>query len=175
MIRLPVVDGLELDAERRAALRPGAPAYGADRERHRLPRFFYEVASLRQAQETQLAEHFTLNEFLNVDVREARILRTWPRYVPFAVVVLAAHLELFRLKAGGPIHLATNGGFRTAGATIHAWGAAANVFQIGAERLEDPKTIGRYHALAEAALPGAVVVAEFDHLHINLGYVVVER
>lgn len=170
MIGLPLVDGLELDAERRAALRPGGIALG-----RRLPRWFYEVASQRQAQDTQVAEHFTLNEFMQVDVREARALRAWPRYVPCAVTLLAAHLELFRLKAGLSVHLAANGGFRTHGGTVHAWGAAANIFQIGGERLEDPKTIAKYLALAQAVLPGARVAGEFDHLHINLGHVVVER
>lgn len=170
MIGLPLVDGLELDTERRAALRPGGYANG-----RRLPRWFYEVASQRQAQEIQLAEHFTLGEFMQVDVREARVLRSWPRYVPCAVAALAAHLEIFRLKAGASVHLAANGGFRSFGGTVHAWGAAANIFQVGVERLEDPKTIEKYRALAQGLLPGAEVVGEFDHLHINLGYVVVER
>src|SRR5205814_744347 len=74
---LRIVDGLELDYALRAALRPGELAGG-----RRLPRWFFEVDSFRRARETNLAEHFTLNEFVNVDVREAPVLLQWPRYVP---------------------------------------------------------------------------------------------
>ena len=175
MIELPVVDGLDLDAERRAALKPGGVVIGSDGVRRRLPRYFYEIESARRARATALAEHFTLNEFVNVDVREARALLAWPRYVPCGVTLLAAHLEVFRLKAGGTVHLAANGGYRSPAHRrahgAHCWATAADIFMIGGERLEEPVAVARWAALAASVLPGAHVRAEFDHLHVDLGCV----
>lgn len=182
---LRIVDGLDLEPGTRAALRPGALVSDAHGRRRRLPRYFYVVDSPRRAQETIVAEHFTMNELVNVDVREARVLLEWPRYVPCAVTLLAAHLELLRMKVGAPVHLAANGGYRSPVhqrapfATPHSWGTAADIFMIGTERLDDRERIERYAALASAILPGARVSAygrrageSDDHLHLDLGYVV---
>lgn len=181
-----IVDGFDLDPRLRRCLRPGELIEDREGRLHRLPRYFYEVESDRKARATSLTAHFTMNEFLAVDVREAPELREWPRYVPLAVGMLAAHLELFRLAVGAPIHLAANGGYRSpthslaATATAHSWGAAADVFQIGNELLDTRARLERYGTLAIDTLPG-VWVSPYgpgrgqadDHLHLELGYVVV--
>ena len=179
MSGLAVVDGLELGAALRRVLKPGELVADARGVLRRLPRYFYRVESARRAAQVRLAEHFTVAEFLNADVREARELWDWPRYVPCAVSVLAAHLELFRARAGASVHVAANGGYRSPGhafsspATPHAWAAAADVFQIGAERVDDHERIARFGKLAEEVLPGIHVGQADDHLHLELGYVVV--
>ncbi|HSL72353.1 MAG TPA: hypothetical protein VK864_19045, partial [Longimicrobiales bacterium] len=110
---LPVVDALELDPGRRQLLRPNEVIDDAGGRARRLPRFFYEVESWQAAMNLQVTEHFTLHEFLGVDVREAQSLRIFPRYVPCAVSVLAAHLELLRKEVGTLVHVAANGGYRS--------------------------------------------------------------
>jgi hypothetical protein len=176
-----IVDGLDLDDELRALLRPGRFMADEDGRLRRLPRFFYLVESFKRARQTELTAHFTLNEFLNVDVREAAPLREWPRYVPCAVTVLAAHLELFRLAVGVPVHLAANGGYRSpaharAGqASTHCWAAAADVFQVGTELLDERLRIEKFARIAAEVAPSVWVkpYAEGDdHLHLELGHVV---
>jgi hypothetical protein len=183
---LRVVDGRTLSREYRDLLEPGDWLHGHDGASHRLPRFFYEVDSWPLALSTPLTPHFGLWEFLDVDVREAGPLRQFPRYVPCAVVLLAAVLEMFRLEAGAPVRISANGGYRspsharTRGASPHAWGTAADVYCVGSDLLDSPDRIERYAAAARRGLPFATVrpygseaAATDDHLHIDIGYVTV--
>lgn len=180
---LPRVDARELDEERRAALRPGERLRDADGCVRVLPVWFYEVASWQTARETRLSEHFTLHELMTVDVREAKAARRWPRYVPCAVTLLAAHLELLRQAAGTLVWVAANGGYRSPGhglvdrATPHCWAAAANLYRIGDDYVEDQERIERFAAMARRVAPGLWVrpyghergFAD-DHLHVDVGY-----
>ena len=184
LLPLPVVDATCLGSERRQALRPGEAFAATPGERHRLPRWFYEVDSWNTALETRLSEHFTLSELMTVDVREAPEVRRWPRYVPLGVTLLAAHLELFRQAVGTYVHVAANGGYRSPAhrlsrhASLHCWGTAANVYRIGDRYLDDRETIERFQALAARVLP-AVWIRHYghdrgcadDHLHLDIGYV----
>ena len=183
---LPVVDALKLDAAHRRVLRPDECLLDSAGRARRLPRFFYEIDSWQSAQKIQLTEHFALWELLTVDVREAEPLRTFPRYVPCAVTALAAHLELFREAVGTLVHIAANGGYRsprhalTAGASPHCWGTAVNIYRVGDEYLDTKEKIERYARIALKRIPGCWVrpygpekgMAD-DHLHIDLGYMVV--
>jgi hypothetical protein len=186
VLPLPVVDGLDLDASVRAALRPGAALRDREGRARTLPRFFYEVKSWKVALELQLAPHFALWEFLTVDVREARSQRTFPRYVPCAVTLLAAQLELFRQAAGTYVHIAANGGYRSPAhllsrhASAHCWGVAANIYRIGAELIDTQERIERWTKIARLSMPGVWVRpyghnegCADDHLHIDLGWVTV--
>lgn len=182
---LPVVDALELDEARRAALRPGEVRVDGDGCRRRLPRWFYEVGSWQTARDTRLSEHFTLHELMVVDVREAEAARRWPRYVPCAVTVLGAHLELLRQAAGTLVWVAANGGYRSPAhasggevASPHSWGTAANVYRVGDEYLDTRERIERFADLAARVAPGLWArpyghdpgFAD-DHLHLDVGWV----
>jgi hypothetical protein len=183
-LALRVVDARELDPAIRAVLRPGELLPDADGRLRRLPRFFYEVPSWQAANEIELTPHFRLAELMRVDVREAAAVRDFPRYVPCAVVLLAAQLELFRQAVDAPVFVAANGGYRSPGhalnahATPHCWGAAANLSRIGDEYLDTRERIEKYNALAQRHLPGVWVrpyghgrgFAD-DHVHLELGYV----
>lgn len=182
----PVVDALRLPLPLRDALRPAATLCDRRGITHRLPQFFYEVASWDQAMQTQLSPNFGLWEFIQTDVREAEVLRGFPRYVPCAVTLLAAALERFRSAVGTFVRIAANGGYRSpshrvnVGATTHAWGAAANIYMIGDAMLDSREAIERFAAIARTALPGAwtrpygtAVGGTMDHLHLDLGYVLV--
>jgi hypothetical protein len=183
---LPVVDALTLDERHRRVLLPDQLLRDRQGRARRLPRFFYEVDSWQTAQSIELTEHFSLWEFLTVDVREAEPLRTFPRYVPCAVTALAAHLELLREAVGTFIHIAANGGYRspehalTDSATTHCWGTAANIYRIGDDYLDSQERIERYARMAEKRIPGCWIrpyghdkgVAD-DHLHVDLGYMLV--
>lgn len=180
---LRVVDARELDPEYRSLLRPGELMPDAEGQMRRLPRFFYEVPSWEMANEVQLTPHFTLAEFLRVDVREARLMRVFPRYVPCAVGTMAAHLELFREAVEDYVYIAANGGYRSPGhrltthASPHLWGTAANIYRIGDRYLDDQESIERYAELASDLLPGFWVrpyghgrgYAD-DHLHLDIGF-----
>jgi hypothetical protein len=181
---LPVVDGLTLPAAHREVLRPGDLLVGRDGETHRLPRYFYEVDSWERALETPLSAHFALWEFMDVDVREASVLRAFPRYVPCAVSMLASALETFRAEVGAPVRIMANGGYRspshgaTTGGSPHCWATAADLFQIGSESLDTPQRIERYAAVLRRVLPfsrirptGSAITPTDDHLHVDLGYV----
>jgi hypothetical protein len=184
---LKMVDGTTLGAEYRAILRPGELIRDRSRRFRRLPRFFYEIPSWDVALDTQLAPHFQLWEFINVDVRETELLRaSWPRYIPCAVSLLAAYLELLRMEVGTYVHVAANGGYRSPAhrlsrhASAHLWGTAANIYRIGDDWLDDEKNITRYGRIAEKVLPGIRAlpwghgVGETDdQLHLDLGYTVV--
>jgi hypothetical protein len=181
---LRAIDGFNLPEEYRALLRPGEVETDVQGNVHRLPRFFYEIASWQEAQEIRLAPHFTLAELMLVDCREARLLLSqFPHYVPCALVLLARFLEDFRREVDAPVFISANGGYRSpahqiGGAkSIHAWGTAANIYRVGDTFLADAKSVEKYRAIA-ASLGPAVFVRPFgpergqtdDHLHIDLGF-----
>jgi hypothetical protein len=183
---LPVVDAFSLPAAHRELLRPGELVAGRDGGRHRLPRYFYAVESWALALATPLTAHFGLWEFMDVDLREPLLLRTFPRYVPCAVTLLAAALEAFRLDVGLPVRVSANGGYRSPShaksdvGSLHAWAAAANVFQIGPDLLDTQERIDRYTAVVRRVLPfawirpyGAELGMADDHLHVDIGYATV--
>lgn len=183
---LPVVDALRLPFSLRDALRPAATLCDRSGTAHRLPQLFYEVSSWDQAMHTQLSPNFGLWEFIQTDVREAEALRGFPRYVPCAVTLMAAALERFRTAVGTFVRIAANGGYRSpshgvnVGATTHAWGAAANIFMVGDVMLDNREAVDRFAAIARSALPGAwtrpygtSAGETADHLHLDLGYVIV--
>jgi hypothetical protein len=188
---LRLVDGLALPEPLRRLHRPDALIRDAEGRLRRLPRFFYEVPSWERAVEVALTPHFSLYEFVSVDVREAEAVRTWPRYVPCAVTLLAAHLELLRQALDAPLFIAANGGYRSPGhaldrgedgapvASAHHWGTAANVYRIGSDLIDTEEEIERFGARARALLPGVWVRPygpargqTTDHLHLDLGYAV---
>jgi hypothetical protein len=181
---LPIVDGLRLPQPYREALRPGGILYDAEGRGRRLPRFFYEVDSWQTALSTPLSPHFMLWELIDVDVREAELLRIFPRYVPCAVMLMAAALEPFRAAVGTYVHVAANGGYRSpahrlsAAATPHCWGTAVNVYRIGDDWLDTPETIERYNRIAGETMSGVWarpygVGRGFvdDQIHLDLGFV----
>jgi hypothetical protein len=183
-LSLEVVDARELDERYRALLRPGELLFDREGRARRLPRFFYEVPSWEAARAVELAPHFAIWEFMDVDVGEAKLLRAeWPRYVPCAVALLASALEVLREEAGTFVHISANGGYRSPAhrwsshASTHCWGTAANIYRIGNDWLDDEPTLTRYRKLVRRVLPAAWVrpygpgVGEADdHLHLDLGY-----
>jgi hypothetical protein len=185
--RLKVVDAFDLEDELRSLLRPGEMVRDAQGRRHRLPRYFYEVASHEEAMAFRLTPHFGLNEFILVDLKEAQRLQQFPRYVPCAVRVLAFYLEQFRAATGASVHIAVNGGYRSPShklslnATPHMWGTAADIYRIGTNILKTKDLIDKFNDLAEelsddvTTLPYGHVTGKNadDHVHIDLGYVTV--
>lgn len=183
---LPIVDGLELGAPYRSLLNPDAIVRDSHGRPRRLPRFFYAVDSWATALDIHLTEHFALWEFIDVDLHEPMPLRRFPRYVPCAVTVLAAHLEVLRIELGVPLHVAANGGYRSpshgrsAPGSTHAWGTAANIYRIGETYLDSRESIERVSAVANRLLPAARTRPHGfgpgcadDHLHLDLGFVTV--
>lgn len=182
---LPVVLADDLPAEVRKVLRPGEVLRDRSGAARVLPSTFLRVDSWGQALDTPLTPHFRLSELIGVDVREAPLARAFPRYVPCALVLLAAGLELFRLEVDTYVHVAANGGYRSPGhaltrhASRHCWGTAANIYRIGDTWLDNREEIEKYAAIARRVIPG-VWVRPFgqedgeadDHLHIDLGYTV---
>lgn len=110
---LKVVDALDLPDAYREALRPDEMLTDSEGRAFRLPRYFLEVGSWQMAKETMLAPDFGLYEFINTDLHEARVLRSFPRYVPLAILHLAAHLSVLRKHVGTFVHIAANGGYRS--------------------------------------------------------------
>ena len=182
---LRIVDGRRLEKKYRDALRPGGLLSDAQGQAHVLPRYFYEVPSWDVAMRLQLSAHFALWEFIHTDVHEAPPLRTFPRYVPCAITLLALALEQFRDAARAFVHIASNGGYRSPGhaltvhATPHAWGTAVNIYKIGDTMLDERDVLEQYAEVAYKSMPG-VYVRPFgrkpgftdDHLHIDFGYVI---
>lgn len=182
---LPLVRADDLPADVRQVLRPGQALQDRAGAVHVLPSVFLRVESWQQALETQLTAHFRLSELIGVDVREASLMRAFPRYVPCAIVLLATALELFRIEVGTYVHVAANGGYRSPGhaltrhASRHCWGTAANIYRIGDAYLDTKEEIGKYAAIARRVIPG-VWVRPYgsgdgeadDHLHLDLGYTV---
>lgn len=184
---LPIVDARQLSPDWRALLRPGQVLLDGQGGARRLPTLFYEVDAWETALELPLTPNFKLWEFIGVDVREAPVQRAFPRYVPCAVTALAAHLELFRQAAGTYVHVAANGGYRspahslTRGASTHCWATAANVYRVGDDWLDSRDVIERYAALARKVSSahwvrpyGEDVGEADDHLHIDIGYLLLE-
>ena len=177
---LKAVDGLKLSAEHRAALRPGETVADENETLHHLPRFFFEVPTWEEARSLRVATHFTLSELITVDSREADLLlRTFPHYVPCAILALARYLEDFRREVDAPVFISANGGYRSPshrinrGVSLHNWGTAADIYRVGDTYLDDEKSITRYAAIA-ASLGAEVFVRPYkegdDHLQVDLGY-----
>jgi len=184
---IKVVDAFDLDDEVRSLLKPGEMVKDAEGRRHRLPRYFYEVESHEAATSIRLTQHFGLNEFAIVDLREAPRLQRFPMYVPCAVRILAFFLEAFRAAAAASVHIAVNGGYRSpshkmsVNGTPHMWGTAADIYRIGNTILKTKEAIDRYNELAED-LSDDVATMNYghvtgheadDHVHIDLGYITV--
>jgi hypothetical protein len=185
---LPGVDATELPDDYRPVLRPGEGLVDRGGRPHILPRQFLRVDSWATARETPLTSHFMLWELIGVDVREAPPARSFPRYVPCALLLLAAALELFRQEVGTYVHIAANGGYRSPAhalsthASRHCWGTAANIYRIGDNYLSSQPDIERYAAIARRVIPGvwirpygAGVGQADDHLHLDLGYTIFEK
>ena len=183
---LRVVDGFELESQRRAALRPGEYARDRQGRVRRLPRYFYEVTSWREALDTQLTPHFGMWELIDVDFREELTTRRFPRYLPCAVTLLAAQLETLRGRVGSVVRVAANGGYRSPAhafstvASPHMWGVAADIYRIGDELMDSRERIEKYIRVARDVLPGIWTRPfgegpgfAFDHVHVDLGYVTV--
>lgn len=182
---LPLVLAGELPDDVRQVLGPGESLLDRAGVAHVLPSSFLRVDAWGQARETLLTPHFALSELIGVDVREAPLLRGFPRYVPCALLLLAAGLELFRLEVGTTVHVAVNGGYRSPGhalsrhASRHCWGTAANIYRIGDTYLDTREEIEKFAAIARRVIPG-VWVRPYgpgdgeadDHLHVDLGYTV---
>jgi hypothetical protein len=183
---LRIVDGRRLAEPYRQTLKAGALIVDEEGRARRLPRFFYEIDSWLTARELVLAPNFQLHEFIQTDVREAPVLHGFPRYVPCALVLLAAQLSIFRDRLGTLVHIAANGGYRSPAhqrsraASPHCWGTAVNIYQIGDEMLDTPEAIDKYAEIGRQALPH-VTIRPYghgpgftdDHLHLDLGYVTV--
>lgn len=181
---LKVVDGHQLSDAYRAALRPGDVVSDAMGRKRELPRYFYEIPSWDVAMKVELLENFCLWEFIQVDVREAEVLRRFPRYVPCAITLLGVCLQRFRERVGSLIHISANGGYRSPChglsryASPHSWATAANIYRIGDTYLDNQKDIERFGLMAQEVLPGVWTrpygeeagFAE-DHLHLDIGYV----
>lgn len=182
---LRVVDGLRLPAELRSVLLPGGTLRDTYGNARRLPRFYYEVPSLHVARESQLTPNFAIWEFIHTDIREAEPLRSFPRYVPCAVTMLAMALQRFRDSLGVSVRVSANGGYRsphhalTCRASPHCWATAADIYSIGGQHLNSPEMIEKYAALAREAIPGSWThpvghgaEETDDHLHVDIGFVI---
>lgn len=181
---LKVVDAYDLDDELRSILKPGDMVRDPDGRRHRLPRYFYEIPSHEVAMATRLTPHFSLNEFILADLKEATRLHGYPRYVPCAIRILAFYLEQFRSACGASVHIAVNGGYRSPShklahhASPHMWGTAADIYRIGSTILRTRESIEKFNDIAEDlsdevhVLPYGPVTARNadDHVHFDLGY-----
>src|SRR5688500_135393 len=128
------VDGLMLSPEHRAALRPGEAATDENGNVHHFPRFFFEVPSWEEAHSLRVAAHFALSALISVDSREAELLlRTFPHYVPCAILALARYLEDLRREVDAPVFVSANGGYRSPAhrsnktPCLHSWGTAADI------------------------------------------------
>jgi hypothetical protein len=182
---LPLVTADDLPEDARAILDPGGTRRDTNGDRHRLPSTFLMIDSWDHAKEVVVAPHFLLWELIGVDVREAPVLRGFPRYVPCALLLLATALEVFRLEVGTYVHIAANGGYRSPGhglsrnASPHCWGTAANIYRIGDTYLDSRPEIEKFAAAARRVLPG-IWIRPYgsgdgeadDHLHLDLGYTV---
>ncbi|MDQ6625189.1 MAG: hypothetical protein M3Y69_03470, partial [Verrucomicrobiota bacterium] len=180
---LPVVDGLKLSEEHRLLFRPGEPVADENGISHRLPRFFYSIASWSDAHRVRPAAHFKLSELMMVDCRETGLLlNKFPHYVPCAVLLLARWLENFRREADAVVFVSANGGYRSPAhrwnrhKTPHAWATAADIYRVGDTYLNDERSIAKYAEIARALGPDVFVrpySERDDHLHLDLGYITV--
>ena len=185
-VGLKIVDAYDLDDELRTLLRPGEMIKDASGMRHRLPRYFYEIASHEEAKSVRLTQHFGLNEFILVDIKEASRLQEFPRYIPCAVRLLAFYLQQLREKVGASVHITVNGGYRSPAhkmgirGTAHMWATAADIFRVGNEILNNKDSIEKYNRIAVELsddfwpMPwGHEINHADDHVHIDLGYLTV--
>lgn len=183
---LQVVDARQLDADRRAALRPGELVRDGAGRLRRLPILFYEIPSWQMARETELAPNFGLWEFIEVDLHEAAVLRAYPRYVPCAVGLIASALSIVRHQFNEPMRIAANGGYRspsharTNEGSTHCWGAAVNICRLGDAWLDTQAAIERVAAAATGIIPalwarpfGEAAGCADDHVHLDFGFTVV--
>jgi hypothetical protein len=175
----------DLPDDVRRALAPGTTLPDSQGRPRTLPSMFMRIESWQQAREVPLSPHFMLWELIDCDVREAPVVREFPRYVPCALLLLASALEVFRLEVGTYVHVAANGGYRSPEhalsrqASRHCWGTAANLYRIGDIYLDSESEIARYAAVARRVLPG-VWIRPYgpgdgeanDHLHLDIGYTV---
>ncbi len=186
-IGLRVVTADDLEPRIREVLRPGGAVTDRAGISRRLPSYYYEVPSWEAALETRLAPNFGLWEFIDIDVREHRDMRIYPRYVPCAITLLAAHLQVLRAELGREMRVAANGGYRSPAhrysspVTPHCWATGANIYRIGSDYLDSAERIETVIEVARRVLPGAWVRPygdvpgyAFDHLHIDLGFVELE-
>lgn len=185
MLPLPLLRAQDLSDDVRKLLRPGETLQDRAGVARTLPSAFLRVDSWQQALEIDASAHFKMWELIGVDVREAPLARSFPRYVPCAILLLAAALELFRVEVGTYVHIAANGGYRSPGhklsrhASRHCWGTAVNIYRIGDSYLDTREDIEKYAAIARRVIPG-VWVRPYgdkdgeadDHLHLDLGYTV---
>ena len=178
---MKAVDGLQLDDERRAILKPGSAVEFENGTVHHLPRFFFEVPSWETARELRVARHFALAELMMVDCRETALqLRNFPHYVPCSIILLGRALELFRNEVGAPVFVSANGGYRSPAhqlsraQSVHQWGTAADIYRVGDTYLNDEKSIEKYARIANS-LGDELFVRPYvegdDHLHIDIGFV----
>jgi hypothetical protein len=180
---LPIIDARELDAARRAALKPGQLVRDGHGRVRRLPSLFYEVASWQIARETELAPNFGVWEFIDVDLHEAAVVRGYPRYLPCTALLLASALSVLRQHLGRSLWISANGGYRspshakTRGGSTHCWGTAANIYRVGDESLDTPGAIERVATATTRVAPalsarpsGEIAGGDDDHLHVDLGY-----
>ena len=184
---LPLVRAGDLPPEWLQVLRPGEALQDRAGIARVLPSTFLRIDSWEQGLATDLTVHFKAWELIGVDVRETLLARSFPRYVPAALLLLAGALELLRLELGTYVHVAANGGYRspahalTRHASRHCWGTAANIYRVGDTWLDSREQIEKVAAVARRVIPG-VWVRPYgqgdgeadDHLHIDLGYTVFE-
>ena len=183
---MTIVDGLSLPAAYQELLCPCKPVTLPDGSVVALPRYFYVVESRTAAAETQLTPHFGVWEFMEVDLHEAALLRSYPRYLPCAITLLAAVLETVRTALGEPVRIAANGAYRSPAHrrsrpdSPHAWGTAANIYRIGSEYLDTEDRISRYSETVQRTVAGCWIRPSGngpgyadDHLHVDLGHVTV--
>lgn len=184
LLPLPIVDGVTLSDAHRSLIRPDEVVACADGVPRRLPRYFYQVDSWAQALETRLTDNFSLWEFIDVDLYEPDLLRQYPRYVPCAVTLLAAHLEIVRTAVSATVHISANGGYRSPAhrrstpGSSHAWATAANIYRVGGDYMDTRERIEKLNGTIARLMPGvwtrpygnAAGEAD-DHLHLDLGFV----
>jgi len=181
---LVTVDGLELPDAHRSLLRPDEIVACPDGVPRRLPRYFYQVDSWAQALDTRLTDNFSLWEFIDVDLYEPDVLRQYPRFVPCAVTLLAAHLEVLRSQVLATVHISANGGYRSPShrrstpGSPHAWATAANIYRVGGDYMDTQERIEKVNGLAARLMPGVwtrpyghAAGTVDDHVHFDLGYV----
>jgi hypothetical protein len=186
-LNLRIVSADDLKDEVRRYLKPGEAIKDRDGNNRILPTHFYEIPSWDTALKTQITTNFGLWELIDVDHREPEHVRTFPRYVPCAITLLAGQLQLLRDSVGRIARVAANGGYRSPlhefaqVASPHSWGTAANVYRIGDEWLDSREKIERYREVARSVLTGAwtrpygdTPGGAFDHLHIDFGYLTVQ-